>query len=128
MDFYIDKLKQLQKQNEELYNKLLIEYFKKLYSIEELKVMDINILRGLVIKMEKEFKLYNSPIKIDVLAKAIQDSRSIVGGRALTKFYCKLCNKEDTYGTTGVPDICYECAKNMAKNIIIQNSQIFKKK
>lgn len=36
-----------------------------------------------------------------------------IGGSAITKYNCKNCNKEQTYGNTCVDKYCIDCAKQL---------------
>lgn len=57
--------------------------------------------------------------KLKYLSREIQYGLAgEIGGAAMTNFKCKLCSKEDIWGSTAVPDICSECADKIAESIL----------
>lgn len=126
--YYIETLEKIKKQTEKFYTEKSIELFNKVFSKEELISMPKDEIRDITIKMEVAYDLHCSPIDTEKLAYSIQCSRiSLVGGRAVTNFKCKLCGREENWSTTATPDICSKCAKNMAERMAVSTIKIFKK-
>jgi len=120
---YLKELLNYQKENNRLFNQTLNELLgEKKYDLD--KKIDVETMNlesseelKLIFKLKKKFKLdqYN----IEKLAKAIQNSRSGIGGSAMTRFECKFCGKIEMWANTATPGICLECAEKMAKQIIL---------
>ncbi|MFW6007869.1 MAG: hypothetical protein ACOCP8_01280 [archaeon] len=70
-------------------------------------------------------KLIVKPHRMHIM-RAIQSSRSGIGGSAMTNFICKFCGKEDMWGNTATPNICDECAQLIANYISINFKRILK--
>ncbi|MNW65973.1 hypothetical protein D3C74_444030 [compost metagenome] len=95
-------------------------------SWEELKNTDRRIQVRVMLELDEVIKLKESPIDVKKLTYAIQQSRSGVGGCAMTEFQCKLCGNEELWSNTNTPGICKECATDMAVNIVVNSYNIMK--
>lgn len=112
--------------NMDVYNQLLIKKFGKKLAWEDVKALPKKELFDLRWDLEKEIIYKKSPLDVDKLSRAIQSSRSGIGGSAMTKFKCLFCNTEEVWGNTATPDICRQCARDMAKKIILSEMDLFK--
>ena len=85
-------------------------------------------------KQNEEYEriINDSPIDIELLTKAINDSRleptrNEVFAQVLTSYTCKICGYFGQNGDTNVPLICQDCARKLARSIVIDGSPILKK-
>lgn len=109
----------------DLYKETLMDLFNQELSWKDVQGLEKSQLRKLTYTLERKIKLSQSPIDVRKLARAIQSSRSGIGGSAMTPYKCHFCGKEEIWGNTAVPNICIECATKMATNIAM-NSNILK--
>jgi hypothetical protein len=126
INHYLLTLQNKKKGNMELYKETLIEILGAELSWKEVQALEKDQLRRLTYTFENKIRLHQSPIDVKKLARAIQHSRSGMGGCAMTSFTCHFCNKEEIWSNTAVPNICYECATKMATKIAMYNSDILK--
>lgn len=130
-DFYLRNVLDLIKDsktlsNEPVYEKVSQQMFGSVLSQNELKELSKEELSKLYYQLNRALKEATSPIDIQKLARAIQNSRSGIGGSALTNFVCKFCNEVETWSSTAVPHICMSCATDMARNIVYYQFNILK--
>lgn len=118
---YLKELLNYQEKNNELFNKCLNDVYGKdefdlneKVDIEKLNFKDKEA--GLYYLLKTSFKIKEYNIK--KLAKSIQNSRSGIGGAAITKYECKFCGKEEIWANTATPGICSECAEEMARRMV----------
>ena len=120
---YLKELLNYQRENNQLFNQTLNELLgEKRYDLEgEIDVEKMNLESSeelkLIFKLKNRFKVDRYNIK--KLAKAIQNSRSGIGGSVMTRFPCKFCGKIEMWANTATPGICSECAEKMAKQIVL---------
>lgn len=108
------------------YRNALSKVFGRFISWDELKSTERELQARVMLELDEAIMLKESPFDAKKLARAIQDSRSGVGGCAMREFQCKFCGKEELWSNTNTPGICIECATGMAKNIIKYNLDIMK--
>lgn len=125
-NFYILNIQQKKKGNMEIYNRLLEDMFGRKLTWKEVKELDSNNQIKLMYELERRIKIEKSPYDIKKLARAIQHSRSGVGGCAITEFHCAFCGEKELWGNTAVPRICKKCAENMATHIVLYDMDIMK--
>lgn len=130
-DFYLrnvlDLIKRIKNVSEKtIYEGISKQMFGSVLSTSELKELKKEDLSKLFYQLERAINEEISPIDIEKLARAIQLSRSGIGGSALTNYVCRFCDKVETWSNTAVPHICKECATNMAKNIVHSQLDILK--
>jgi hypothetical protein len=125
-DFYIIGIQAKKKGNMDIYNKLLVEMFGKKLSWKEVKNLPRNDQARLMIKLKEKITTHESEFDIKKLARAIQNSRGGAGGCAITSYKCNFCGSEESWGNTAVPNICYNCAGDMASNIVLYEMDIKK--
>jgi hypothetical protein len=125
-EFYIEKIEIKKENNEELYEKLLIDLYGKKLTWEEVKNLDSDKLISLMIKLGDSVKIKESKIDINKLADAIQHSRSGFGLAALTEYECKFCSEKEIWSSTAVPNLCKQCSYDMALNFVLNGSDVNK--
>lgn len=125
-NYYILTLQSKKKSHMNLYKETLIEVMGSELSWKEVEALEKEHIRKITYTLENKIRLQESPIDVKKLARAIQHSRSGVGGRAMTPYTCHFCGKEEIWGNTAVPHICLECATKMATKIAMYNSDILK--
>lgn len=115
--FYLNSLYGKKRKHGAIYKELQREIFGKVLNWEEMQKQESDKLRQLLIDLENRVMLMESPIDPEKLARAIQHSRSGIGGSAMTRYNCKFCGKEEVWTNTAVPGICKGCATEMALHI-----------
>lgn len=124
--FYIDKIKQHSIENEELLKKLAVEALGREINLADLEKEEVDVLRMLMVLLKNQILINKSPYDVHKIGRAIQYSRSGIGGSALTTFTCLFCNEKETWMNTAVPRICKNCAEEMAQNIVLNNEDLLK--
>lgn len=125
-EFFLNRIERKKEGNQEVFEKVSVEIFGRVLSWEELKEREYDSLLRLMIQLEEAIKMEKSPYDVNKLAYAIQNSRSGMGGCAMTKFNCAFCDTEEMWNNTATPKICKSCAKAMATNIIQYNLSLTK--
>lgn len=126
--FYINRIFLKKKRNPRVYEDTIIELFDEPLDWGEVEQLENKYLSKLMTTLEKNISIYESPYDLEKLASVIQYSRSGVGLSAMTMYQCKFCEKDEMWGNTATPNICKECARKMAKNIIERGYDIAKNK
>ncbi|WCF11530.1 hypothetical protein NDS46_31730 (plasmid) [Paenibacillus thiaminolyticus] len=125
-NFYLNSIYGLKRKSPNIYKSLQREVFGSELTWEKMRDQPEDKLRHMTVCLEERILLSVSPIDPEKLAKAIQHSRSGIGGTAMTRYSCKLCRGEDVWTNTATPGICKSCAKKMALNIAKYFPDIFK--
>lgn len=125
-DFYLNQIEQKKNERNEVYEQLLIRKYGRVISWEEVKELNYDNLLNLMCDLDKDIKIANSPFDLKKLTEAIQESRSGMGGCAMTLFICAFCGTEEMWSNTATPKICKSCAEKMAMNIIQSNRTFMK--
>jgi hypothetical protein len=125
-DFYIIGIQAKKKGNMDIYNKLLNDMFGKVLSWSEVKELSRDNQMKLMLELKRRIQINESKYDIKKLTRAIQNSRSGIGGSAITQFECAFCGEKESWGSTAVPRICKNCAEKMATNIVLYNMNIEK--
>lgn len=120
-NFYLGQIERKKQDHPELYEEMMQNRENK--NVEEFSSDE---LITFMVAFEKRIKITESSYDIRKLARAIQHSRSGVGGCAMTPFTCLFCAAEETWGNTATPGICKTCATDMATNIVLQRSEFLK--
>lgn len=115
--FYLNSLYGKKRKYPSIYKELQREIFGKELNWNQMQEQERDNLRHLLIELENRALLMESPIDPEKLARAIQYSRSGIGGAAMTRYECKLCGTEEVWTNTAVPGICKGCATKMALHI-----------
>lgn len=125
-DWYIIRIQGQKRGNMKVYDNVLMKLFNKKLNWNQVKELSKDDLRNLTLTLERDIKVEKSKLDIHKLAKAIQNSRSGAGGSAMTSYECKFCGSEEVWVNTAVPNICVDCATQMAENIVVYELDIFK--
>lgn len=125
-DFYLTSISEKKKRYQWLFEETILEVFAKEMVWEEFVVQEEELLRKVLIQLNKKIDLKESSINVQKLSFAIQNARSGAGFAAITSFRCHFCDKDELWSNTSVPNICSVCAKWMAENIAIYFSDIWK--
>lgn len=125
-DWYILTIENKKRGNMDVYRTTLNQIFGGELSWSEVKQLSKDDQRRLLITLKDNIAESESPISINKLTRAIQHSRSGIGGSAMTEFECAFCGEKEVWGNTAVPNICGKCASKMAKNIVLQGMNIMK--
>ncbi|MEK4824516.1 hypothetical protein NSS71_08155 [Niallia sp. FSL W8-0951] len=125
-DWCINRIQTKKRGNMEIYENVLLKLFNKKLNWNQVKELNKDNLRKLMVTLERDIKIENSKLDIHKLAKAIQTSRSGAGGSAMTSYECKFCGSEAVWVNTAVPNICLDCATQMAENMVAFELDIFK--
>lgn len=124
-EFEIKKVEKMLEVNPVIVEKLYELRFGKKFKLSDLDSYEKDDLYSFIKELEIKLAEFNSGINTKYLAKCIQKAdTSPFGLRVLTKFTCKKCGKEETYGSSPAPSICSDCALLMAE-IIVQDYKIF---
>lgn len=124
---YWRRIEQLKKGNMNLYKQCLVIVFgDNAIPWSDVKEADIDKQRELYYELDTLININKSPIDIKKMTRAIQDSRSGIGGSAFTKFTCAFCGREELWSNTAVPRICRGCATDMATQIAIYHYDVLK--
>jgi len=103
-----------------------MDIFGKVLSWKEMQEQEKDLLIKMMVQFERAIKIEESPYDIPKLARAIQYSRSGMGGSALTEFECAFCGEIEIWSNTAVPNICRSCSEEMATNIVLYKSDLLK--
>lgn len=125
-DFFLNRIELKKAESLKSYEKVLVEIFERVLDWNEVKDLEYDYLLRIMIELEREIKMEKSPYDLDKLAYAIQNSRSGMGGCAMTLFNCAFCGAEEMWNNTATPKICKKCAKEMATNMIQYNNPLTK--
>lgn len=125
-NYFLNMLYADKRQHSALYKRLQHQYFGKELTWNQMKEQSEDVLRSFAIQFRNELKLELSPIDPKKLTQAILNSRSGMGGAAVTPYVCKLCEKDDVWSNTATPGICRNCAHQMALNIAKYHFYILK--
>ncbi|ADO59926.1 hypothetical protein [Paenibacillus polymyxa] len=125
-EFYLNSLYGKKRKYPEIYKNLQKGFFGKTMPWKIMQEQDIDALREFMVMFCDFVSLHESPIDVDKLTRAIQHSRSGIGGSAMTPFSCHFCGAEEVWGNTAVPNICSSCARKMAEKIAKCGDNILK--
>jgi hypothetical protein len=114
------------KGNLNLYKDVLVELFGEELKWSEVKSLSQDKQAEILWRLEDKIRKNKSPYDIKKLARAIQQSRSGIGGCAITNFTCAFCGKEESWSNTSVPEICIDCATRMAEKFVFYGFDILK--
>lgn len=112
--------------NMKFYTEIIREKYGKDLSWIEVQALDRQEHLAILCKLEEAIKLDQSPYDIEKLSRAIQYSRSGMGGSAMTPYTCHFCGKQDIWTNTAIPNICKDCTDEMAKAIILSGFDLSK--
>lgn len=112
----------------ERFDVLSKELFNKVLSTEELQSLDRKQQLEIMMELEEREKIDSSCYDVQKIARAIQNSRSGIGGSAFTPFQCAFCAEEECWHNTAVPNICRKCAESMARTIVVNQYTLEKKR
>lgn len=112
--------------HQSIYKQTLIAEFGKELNWNDVMKLPKHKIRKFRMALGDNIQLEESPYDIKALAQAIQNSRSGIGGDAMTNFKCALCGTEEMWGNTAVPNICNNCATEMAEKIILNDVDLLK--
>ncbi|MBP1309182.1 bacterioferritin-associated ferredoxin [Paenibacillus sp. 1182] len=125
-EFYLNSLYGKKRKYPGVYKDLQKDFFGKTMPWKIMQEQDIDALRKFMILFSDFVLLHESPIDVDKLTRALQHSRSGIGGCAMTPFRCHFCGAEEVWTNTAVPNICSSCARKMAENIAKNTMDILK--
>lgn len=125
-DYFTIKLEELFKHNRSQYNSVCTRELKYIPNKDQIVSLNKETQSNLYIKILEEIRFEKSPYDLKKLTRAIQNSRSGMGGASMTKYECNFCGSIETWGNTATPGICSKCAEKMAKNLIQHNSNFMK--
>lgn len=125
-NFYIDRIEENQTEHPGVFNRVLAEMFGPHVTWQEVKWKHKETHIKLMCALDNEIKIKESPYCIEKIAHAIQESRSGMGGCAMTKHVCVFCGKEEMWSNTNTPNICHDCATTMARNIVKRKMELLK--
>lgn len=127
MKMQVTRVLALKKENEELFQTLLVEYFGKSMTFEEVSLLSNKERYKFHSFIIDSYSLSKVPLDVVALAATIQRSTAgEIGLSVMTDFECKVCGKTSTWGSSAVPVFCASCSENVARRVALASASFLK--